>query len=738
MTTDLQFSETLKGSFAWGQVDPRSGALEGKQAGIDFGFNGTIVMDDIDAFIGDPAHAASFTGTYMGNLFESQGKPAPKLLRGVFNFMAPGPGAPRLMIHEHTLQSGNEIYHLHGTKYLDHNDPLADDVVADLTTLYSTLRDDHGRVVAAGVLHFPMILFPELVASFHSTHGDGFVAKMKFLKLFLREEIYVLLTGFRKPTTPPNVRRRLAKPSASRKASYDVVVIGSGYGGGVAAARLASFVKDGNKKSVCLLERGRELVAGEFPHEPWEMALELRTPISPNGLFEYHDLSAIETVVGNGLGGTSLINANVMLRAEPGVFKEAPWPRGLPDLAPYYARAEAMIQPSPTPAPPVKSLVLLESTQNLARANGEPAPPVDLVPLAINFKESVTRADTGNTQTACVNCGGCVSGCNVTAKSTVDQNYLSVAELAGAEIFVQTEVLGIAKLPAGGYEIHVLDRANGQASTIAATQVIVSAGVLGTFRILKSSERNHHLQVPAALGTRFSGNGDILGFGYDTREPCEPSFGPTITTRVRYCTDPDQTKHFILEDGGIPPALTAVIRAALPFVKHTDAPESGFLHHVGEWLRTQADFVGLVGVGALKRSQLYFGMGSESTSGTLELAADGTLSCDWPGVANQGFAQRIDDAMSHLTFAIGGAYVKNPEPRSFLREKLITAHPLGGCPMGDDPTTSAVDALGRLRGHEGGIYVADGSIIPTPIGLNPALTIAALAEHIVENIQAGW
>ena len=187
-----------------------------------------------------------------------------------------------------------------------------------------------------------------------------------------------------------------------------------------------------------------------------------------------------------------------------------------------------------------------------------------------------------------------------------------------------------------------------------------------------------------------------------------------------------------------PDALTAVLRAALPFVERKRPPgDTGFFHEIRDWARTGADFVGLTGQGALRRSLPYFGMGSEATTGTLWLDGD-RVKVTWPGVANEGFAGRIDDEMQALTFALGGSYVKNPDARSFLREKLITAHPLGGCPMGDDPGTAVVNALGELFGHEGVLFVADGSIVPTALGQNPALTIAALAEHIVEKMVAAW
>ena len=737
MTTELSFHETLQGGFAWGQTDPRTGALLGDKAGIQFGFDGTIVMDDLDLFIADPQHTASFGGTYLGNLFQSRGLPPAEIVSGVFNFMAPGAGAPRLMVHEHTLRSGNEVYTLHGTKYLE-GDPLACHTVGDLTTLYSTLKDASGAVVAAGLLHFPMKDFLALVTSFTAKGDESpLVAKMRFLKLFLHEEIYVLLTGFRSTPVPSDVRRKLARSNATRRDSYDVVVVGSGYGGGVAAARLTEPVPGRTARSVCVLERGRELRAGDFPTEPWQLACEVRTDLTPKGLFEFVDAGDIETVVGNGLGGTSLINANVMLRAEAAVFQEAAWPRALPDLEPYYAKALAMIQPVPHPSPPVKASVLREAVATAAAATDEPAPPVDTVPIAINFKDRYFRADTGNTQDSCVDCGGCVSGCNVTAKSSVDMNYLSVAEKQGAEIFVETEVLGLEDT-AGAWRVHVRDVASGALSTISAAQVVVAAGVLGSFKLLRKSADAYGLNVSPALGTRFSGNGDILGFGYDTREPAEPTAGPTITTRVSYNTDPDVTKHFILEDGGVPQALTALLRDAMPFLNRTTDPnDAGFFHHMREWAREGADIVGVTTFGAMRRSLMFFGMGTEATSGALRLEGD-AVKVSWPGVANQPFAKRIDDRMEALTFALGGSYFKNPNPRCFVDDKFITAHPLGGCPMGDSATSAVVDVNGAVFTYEGRLFVADGSIVPTALGLNPALTIAALSEHIVERIAATW
>jgi cholesterol oxidase len=110
----------------------------------------------------------------------------------------------------------------------------------------------------------------------------------------------------------------------------------------------------------------------------------------------------------------------------------------------------------------------------------------------------------------------------------------------------------------------------------------------------------------------------------------------------------------------------------------------------------------------------------------------------WPDVAEQPFARTIDDKMLELTTQVGGTYVKNPRAREFLGDSLITVHPLGGCAMADDAAHGVVNVNGEVFGHEGKLFVADGSILPGPVGVNPALTIAALAEHIADGIVRGW
>lgn len=730
-TTELWFYEQLTGFFTWGATDPRTGEQQGKAARTWFGFEGTILVHDLDVFLANRNTDATVTGKYLGNLFTGA---APVMTSGTFKFMSTGPGDTRLMEHRHTFTYDGKSYTFVGTKYLD-DDPLQIDMIQDLTTLYSQILDDTGKIVGAGVLHFPMKDFPKLVASFDSKGpGAGLGAKLRFLKMFLREELHVLLEGWKQPPAPPIRRRSIVKPHSVLEQSpdFDMVIIGSGYGGGATAARLSAWRgADGKGKRVAVLERGKEWRAGDFPDEPWEMPKALRYGLNPLGLLELHFAGDIDVLVGNGLGGTSLINANVMIEPEQAVFAQPPWPKAMPVLKPYYDRARAVLKPMEDPVPPLKTSVFTGAISKVGGCTSS-----HKVSLAVAFNDVDRTGDTGNVQTACIRCGGCVTGCNFTSKSTVDMTYLSIAEKQGAEIYVALEVRSIVAT-ASGVILHLQDHETNTQRTITAKQVIVSAGVLGTFGLLTRS-KTVGLDVSDALGSQFSGNGDVLGFGYNSDVQTDTSVGTTITAIGEFRSDPDPKKHFIIEEGGIPRALTAIVRGALPILKlHGKDTDHGFADGLHEWLRIKADEIGWQSRGALEHSLVYLGMGTEETYGQLEYSSD-KIRVKWPGVSNEAFAKRIDDAMFAATSTIGGTYLQNPEPRGFLSNDLITVHPLGGCPMGDDPKTSVVNVHGELHAYPGKIYVADGSIMPTALGVNPAFTIAAMGEWIADGILAKW
>ncbi len=251
---------------------------------------------------------------------------------------------------------------------------------------------------------------------------------------------------------------RISTPISEIKERYDVIVIGSGYGGGIAASRLSRA-----GRCVCLLERGREIQPGEYPNTLVAATeqLQVHDPDghigSRTGLYDLHVNAQQNVVVGCGLGGTSLINANVSLEPEPEVFDDPRWPQAVREhrdtlLAQGYARAREMLKPNPYPSSAPR-LDKLEANRKSADYLQEKAhfytPPINVTfdPLPANLNH------VGVEQLPCNHCGDCVSGCNNKAKNTTLMNYLPDAWNHGAEIFCQAEVRHLERDGDGSREI---------------------------------------------------------------------------------------------------------------------------------------------------------------------------------------------------------------------------------------------------------------------------------------------
>ena len=313
---------------------------------------------------------------------------------------------------------------------------------------------------------------------------------------------------------------RLARSLDTIKPHYDVVVIGSGYGGGVSALRLARA-----GKGVCVLERGREFVTGEFPSRFPEMRQQMQVTGrrvrtgSPTGLYDVRLGEDMHILVGCGLGGGSLINAGVALRPDPRVFADPVWPGPIADdglLDEGYKRAKTWLRPML--APRAAEMQKFRTFQAASHALGTVP---NAAPVVVSFAETVNPA--GITQPACTNCGDCCGGCNVGAKNTVAMTYLPAAAAAGAEIFTHTKVSHVAKCRTGArwaVRFHALEEttAAGREREITADVVILSAGTLGSTEILLRS-RDRGLALSDRIGARFSANGDIIAFGYGARDP---------------------------------------------------------------------------------------------------------------------------------------------------------------------------------------------------------------------------
>jgi cholesterol oxidase len=555
--------------------------------------------------------------------------------------------------------------------------------------------------------------------------------------------------------------QRLASPTGAMGTSYEVVVVGSGYGGAIAASRMARA-----GRRVCVLERGRELQPGEYPDTALEAAGEMQVHAphrhvgSRTGLYDFRVGDEISALVGCGLGGTSLINANVSLRPDRRVFDDPRWPRALiadldGPLEVGFARAEAMLRPTPYPDPP--ALAKLGALERSAERLGAP---FSRPPINVAFEDGVNHV--GVEQRACVRCGDCVTGCNHSAKNTVLMNYLPDAHNHGAEIYTETAVRRVER--AGGrWLVHyqLLDtgqeRFDAPTMTVAADVVVLAAGTFGSTEILLRS-REAGLPVSMQLGERFTGNGDVLGFGYNnalevdgvgfgSRPPeGRTPVGPCIAGLVDMRGEPVLEDGLVLEEGAIPGALGSFLPLAFAAAARLVGREEPGGDEGDERARELESLLRGPYTGALRNTQTYLVMGHDGAGGRISLDSEGRLRVDWPTLAAQPVFQRIDARLREATAATEGTFVKNPVWSGPFGWDLVTVHPLGGCPMGEDAGAGVVDDRGRVfAGPEGtavheGLYVCDGAIVPRSLGVNPLLTISALAERACELMarDRGW
>ncbi len=558
---------------------------------------------------------------------------------------------------------------------------------------------------------------------------------------------------------------RLARPLSDLEPHYDAVVVGSGYGGAIAACRLSRA-----GRSVALLERGREIHPGEYPSSLLEAASEVQMTGAGLGadeqagdrrnLYWFHADGEMNVFSGCGLGGTSLVNAGVALRPDPRIFDRR-WPKPLrrdeggrmdEQLAKGYAAAESMLRPTTyphgyPPLPKVEALRLAAGRRSIA-----------YTPVNVTFRSGPNAA--GVHQDSCTGCGDCITGCNVGAKNTVLMNYLPDAVAHGASIFTEVEVRTVARgKRRKRWVVHLrpldTDDDPSSASAVTAGLVVLAAGTLGTTEILLRSQRAG-LALSDQLGRHFSGNGDVIGFaarprtvvrgigaGHRAPDPVAPA-GPCITACIDARSPTSVAQSLLIEDAVIPGAMAEAVATDL-------ATQLGAGRQTLR-RRLDAGWGGLVSLlggghtGATERLQTLLLMGHDDGEGRIVLEGEDHLRIEWPDVGASPYYQRADQALAAAASRGGGTYVRNPLGALHLGGGLITVHPLGGCAMGTNIKRGVVDHRGRVfsPGKKGAVYpgllVADGSVVPAPLGVNPLLTIAALAERSLALLcrEHGW
>ncbi|KQO61400.1 GMC family oxidoreductase N-terminal domain-containing protein [Curtobacterium sp. Leaf261] len=518
-----------------------------------------------------------------------------------------------------------------------------------------------------------------------------------------------------------------------------VVVVGSGFGASVTAARVAGHAGAGG---TVVLERGREWVPGDFPESFGEVRSAIRSKSNPFGLFDLALGADVDRLTANGLGGGSLIYANVMLEPRPEVFDEH-WPTAIDGavMAPYFDRVRSVLRPERVPEPFVEKARPL---MDLAAVRGTSA---ERVPVAIKLTQ---RPGADDDRPVCTGCGNCVTGCNVRAKTTMWESYLPMAARAGARIVTGVEVQRIERcaLPGRRWSVVGVRRARAASGRIVQTPftvttdtVVLGAGSIGSTSILLRSAAAG-LGLSPRLGERFSGNADSLGVSYNTgsrrsgtgakhSHMPEVVVGPTITAML---DQRDGAGGYLLQDGALPYGLAEALRRVL-----------GLRFALSKDTKVWCDIRPggcPPGCGAIEHSQVWLAMGTDSSAGRIVLDRRDHPRILWAGSGSQSvYARQLDDLRA-LSNAEEATFVGNPR-RALLQRGVpaatpITVHPLGGAVMADDVDRGVCDADGRVFDPAGGVHdgllVADGALVATSTGSNPALTIAALAERIAERL----
>lgn len=516
------------------------------------------------------------------------------------------------------------------------------------------------------------------------------------------------------------------------ESAYDAVVVGSGFGGGITACRLAE-----QGWRVCVLERGRRFGPGDFPDRPSQAPRMFWHPrLNPGGFFDLRIMRDVAVMTGAGVGGGSLVYANVQLRAPDDVFDDPVWPAAIDatTLRPYYDRTEAALDPKTTPEdPPLPKIRAFDAMAARAGLSAE------RLPIAVHFGEDRRHPFSGAFQQGCANLGRCDVGCPRNARNTVDITYVARAEQHGAEVYPLHEVLEIhPPSDAGGsWRVGFRDLQYWIDGEVRAPVLVLAAGTLGSSRLLLKN-RGRLPRLSPALGTRFSGNGDALALAIDPQQPqvagARADFGPTMTSRI----DLSDEQQLMVADGGLPHSFGGLLqivrgirairglgRVAL-HAKNLAAKAGLSDRHVTHRTMTLRDME------PIGDTLVFLNIGRDAANGRMRLTPlFGCFDIRWSKDDSAALFERMREMAGRLAKAAGATsfFALDAGPLG----KFITVHPLGGCPMSDDPQAGVVDEFGKVHGYDG-LYVLDGSIVPTALGVNPSKTIAALAERGAEHL----
>lgn len=515
--------------------------------------------------------------------------------------------------------------------------------------------------------------------------------------------------------------------------SYDIVIIGSGFGGAITACRLAQA-----GRSVCILERGKRWGKGDFPRTTGQVSKSFWSPKKSYGFLEYRSFKQVDVIQAAGVGGGSLCYFNVHLRVPNEVIQRYKWPDAVNRniLDPYYDLVKDMLDAVPLTPPegrrmPPKTEAFLTAAE---KAGKKPK----LVDIAVYTGPDRKSPHGSNIQSACVYSGNCLFGCHVHAKNTLDLNYIPLAEENGSQVYPLHQAFKIVPESDQGYRVHFrrLDDSEpgrGEEGSVLGKKVIVSAGSLGSTELLLQCRDVYKTlpQLSQQLGRRFSINGEMIFAGtmFTDRE-IDPGFGIPITAYADFSTP---NNNIIIEDLGFPDPLVWFLEGAISTGGRLKRLAKLFKLYLLQSMgiskrstRVSDEIDAITAGGLMTRFLPYLALGTDASDGVMSLR-DGSIDIRWNHRGSRGMYRELEQALKDLSKGVNGQYTPSPLWQWPLR-KLLVAHPLGGCIMGDSLQDSVVNHCGEVWNYPG-LYVADGSVIPSALSVNPSMTIGSLAER---------
>ncbi|GAA1999953.1 GMC family oxidoreductase [Nocardiopsis rhodophaea] len=545
----------------------------------------------------------------------------------------------------------------------------------------------------------------------------------------------------------PTARNRSQSHTSDTEAGFDfdVIVIGSGFGGSVSALRLSE-----KGYRVAVLEAGRRYTPETLPKNSWDLKNFLWAPaMGMFGIQRIHLLRDVMILAGAGVGGGSLNYANTLYEPLDDFFADPQW-RDITDwrseLAPYYDQAKRMlgVRTNPTMTPHDTHLKQVAEDMGVGHT-------FHLAPVGVHFgdghdgsaKAAVEPGSVvadpyfggaGPERRACIECGECMTGCRHGAKNMLTENYLYFAERKGAVIHAMTTVARLRERPSergGGYAVDTLvtgaPRRRRNARTFTARQVVVAAGTYGTQRLLHAMRDQGLLpRISDRLGSLTRTNSEAIN-GAMTRSidpPEDFSRGVAITSSIH----PDERTH-------VEPVRYGKGSNAMGMLATIQVPGGG---RATRWMKFLAQAARHPYVFARSLSVRRFS--ERAIIGLIMQSLDNSLttytkrgllgrrvltSRQGHGEPNPSWIPEGQDVMNRLAERIDG-FAGSSVGEVF--NIPLTAHFLGGCPIGSTADEGVVDPYHRLFGHPG-VHVVDGSAVTANLGVNPSLTITAQAER---------